>query len=74
MMGREQIKETFERETEPSSVRCRKTASLACLTLLHRMNDQEPSAIINGKVFTNLTPFRVKELVRACARGRMWKN
>lgn len=27
------------------------------------MNDQEPAAIINGMVFTRLTPFRVKEIV-----------
>jgi len=27
------------------------------------MNDQEPAALINNVVFTNLTPFRVKELV-----------
>ena len=28
------------------------------------MNDQEPAAIINGAVFTRLTPYRVKELIR----------
>ncbi len=33
------------------------------------MNDQGPAAIINDKVFTNLTPFRVKELVEDMRSG-----
>jgi [NiFe] hydrogenase diaphorase moiety large subunit len=33
------------------------------------MNDQEPAAIINGMVFTRLTPFRVKEIVRDIRDG-----
>jgi [NiFe] hydrogenase diaphorase moiety large subunit len=38
------------------------------------MNDQEPSAIINGVVFTRLTPSRVKHLVRAMKAGRAAKD
>ena len=34
------------------------------------MNDQEPSAIINGVVFTRLTPVRAKHLARAMKTGR----
>ena len=34
------------------------------------MNDQEPSAIINGVVFTRLTEARVKELVAGMRAGR----
>ncbi len=34
------------------------------------MSDQEPAAIINGAVFTNLTPFRVKEIVQDMRQGK----
>ncbi len=34
------------------------------------MNDQEPAAIINGTIFTRLTPVRAKHLVRAMKTGR----
>ena len=34
------------------------------------MNDQEPSAIIDGTVFTHLTPLTAKRLVRALKAGR----
>ncbi|MGM0739679.1 MAG: NADH-ubiquinone oxidoreductase-F iron-sulfur binding region domain-containing protein, partial [Bacteroidota bacterium] len=34
------------------------------------MSDQEPAAIINGKIFPNLTPFRVKELIRDIRAGK----
>jgi len=34
------------------------------------MNDQEPSAIINGTVFTRLTPQKARHLVRAMKTGR----
>jgi [NiFe] hydrogenase diaphorase moiety large subunit len=38
------------------------------------MNDQEPSAIINGVVFTRLTPLKVRHLVRAMKAGRAAKD
>jgi len=65
MMGRQQIVETFEHEvgcrfgdvTEDGLIGLFDTSCIG-------MNDQEPSAIINGQVFTNLTPFRVKEIVK----------
>ncbi len=34
------------------------------------MNDQEPAAIINGKMFTRLTPFRVNEIVKDLRSGK----
>ncbi len=33
------------------------------------MSDQEPAAIINNKMFTRLTPFRVKEIVKELREG-----
>jgi [NiFe] hydrogenase diaphorase moiety large subunit len=34
------------------------------------MNDQEPAALINGMPFTQLTPYRVKELITDLRNGR----
>jgi [NiFe] hydrogenase diaphorase moiety large subunit len=34
------------------------------------MSDQEPAALINGHVFTELTPFRVREIVRHLKAGK----
>jgi len=34
------------------------------------MNDQEPAALINGVPFTQLTPFRIKELIADLKRGK----
>jgi len=34
------------------------------------MNDQEPAAIINNHIFTKLTPFRAKEIVRDIKEGK----
>ena len=38
------------------------------------MNDQEPAALINGKVFTNLTPYRVRELIKLLREGKPLEN
>jgi [NiFe] hydrogenase diaphorase moiety large subunit len=70
MMGREKIAETFEREagcefgavTEDGLIGLHDTPCIG-------MNDQEPAAIINGTIFTNLTSFRVKELVKGMRGG-----
>jgi [NiFe] hydrogenase diaphorase moiety large subunit len=70
MMGRAKIAETFEREagcrfgeiTEDGLIGLFDTPCIG-------MNDQEPAAIINGTVFTNLTSFRVRELVRDMRAG-----
>jgi [NiFe] hydrogenase diaphorase moiety large subunit len=38
------------------------------------MNDQEPAAIINNHIFTRLTPFRAKEIVRDIKDGKSVKD
>ncbi len=65
MMGREEVAQTFEREVgckfgEVSADGMIGLFSTSCIG----MSDQEPAALINGKIFTRLTPFRVKEIVR----------
>jgi [NiFe] hydrogenase diaphorase moiety large subunit len=70
LMGREKIKETFERETGTKFGHVSDDGLFGLFdTSCIGMNDQEPSAIINGKVFTNLTPFRVMELVKDMRKG-----
>jgi [NiFe] hydrogenase diaphorase moiety large subunit len=70
LMGREKIMETFERETGTKFGHVSEDGLFGLFdTSCIGMNDQEPSAIINGKVFTNLTPFRVMELVKDMRKG-----
>jgi [NiFe] hydrogenase diaphorase moiety large subunit len=71
MMGRQRVKETFEKElgikfgsvTPDGLIGLYDTACIG-------MNDQEPAALINERVFTNLTPFRVKEILRDMKEGK----
>ena len=71
MMGRQKVKETFEHE---ANIKFGEVTSDGLIGLFDTacigMNDQEPAALINGKVFTNLTPFRVKEIVRDIKAGK----
>lgn len=71
MMGREEVARTFEREAgcrfgEVSADGLIGLFSTSCIG----MSDQEPAALINGRVFTQLTPFRVKEIVRDLKSGK----
>ncbi len=71
MMGRQDIKEAFEKEVgckfgEVSPDGLIGLFDTACIG----MNDQEPAALINDIVFTKLTPFRVKELIRDIRSGK----
>jgi [NiFe] hydrogenase diaphorase moiety large subunit len=71
MMGREEVARTFERETgckfgEVSADGLIGLYSTSCIG----MSDQEPAALINGKVFCRLTPFRVKEIIRDLKAGK----
>lgn len=71
MMGREEVARTFEREAgckfgEVSADGLIGLFSTSCIG----MSDQEPAALINGKVFTMLTPFRVKEIIRDLKGGK----
>jgi len=71
MKGRAEIAAAFEKEAK-----CRFGETTADgLIGLHAtscigMNDQEPSAIINGVVFTKLTKAKVKQIVAAMKAGR----
>ncbi len=71
MMGRDDVARTFEREAgckfgEVSADGLIGLFSTSCIG----MSDQEPAALINGKVFTMLTPFRVKEIIRDLKGGK----
>ncbi|MFO8130145.1 MAG: NAD(P)H-dependent oxidoreductase subunit E [Bacteroidales bacterium] len=71
MMGRVEVAAAFEKEagckfgsvTEDGRIGLFETADIG-------MNDQEPAALINGKVFTNLTPLVVRELVSGMRNGK----
>lgn len=71
MMGRKEVAETFEKElgikfgqvTPDGLVGLFNTSCIG-------MNDQEPAALINNFVFTRLTPFRVKEIIRDMKAGK----
>jgi [NiFe] hydrogenase diaphorase moiety large subunit len=70
MMGRDQVRKTFEEEAGIKfgnvSVDDIGLFDTSCIG----MSDQEPAAIINGLIFINLTPFRVKEIVRDMKAGK----
>lgn len=71
MMGRQRVLQAFEKElgikegevTPDGMVGLFETSCIG-------MNDQEPAALINDKVFTRLTPFRVKEIIRDIKLGK----
>ncbi|MBN1416294.1 MAG: NAD(P)H-dependent oxidoreductase subunit E [Bacteroidales bacterium] len=71
MMGRAEVAETFTRELgikfgEVTPDGLAGLFETSCIG----MNDQEPAAIINNHIFTRLTPFRVKEIVRDIKEGK----
>ena len=71
MYGRAEVAETFEKEvgisfnevTEDDLIGLWETADIG-------MNDQEPAAIINGTLFTELNPTKVKRIVRGMKSGQ----
>lgn len=71
MMGRAEVAAAFEREagckfgsvSDDGKIGLFETACIG-------MSDQEPAAIINGKVFTELTPYVVKDLVAEMRSGK----
>lgn len=71
MKGRARIAAAFENE---AGVKFGETTADGLIGLAKTscigMNDQEPSAIINGVVFTKLTKAKVKEIVAAMKAGR----
>lgn len=75
MCGRREVAKAFEKEAgckfdEVTSDGLIGLFSTSCIG----MNDQEPAAIINGTVFTRLTPFRVKEIIRDIREGIKVEN
>ncbi len=71
MKGRTEIARAFERE---SGCKFGQVTSDGLIGLYDTsdigMNDQEPAALINGMVFTNLTQDKVKEIVSFMKAGR----
>jgi len=71
MMGRKQVKKTFEEE---AGIKFGNVSSDGLIGLFETscigMSDQEPAAIINDKIFVNLTPFRAKEIIRDMKAGK----
>jgi len=71
MMGRNQISAAFEKEC---GIKFGEVTSDGLIGLFNTscigMSDQEPAALINRKVFTNLTPFRVREIVQEMRKGK----
>lgn len=71
MYGRAEVADTFEKEvgvsfnevTDDGLIGLWETADIG-------MNDQEPAAIINDTLFTELTPAKVKKIVRAMKEGK----
>jgi len=71
MMGRAQVAKSFEKEC---GIKFGEVTPDGMIGLFNTscigMNDQEPAALINGKVFTKLTPFRAKEIVKDIKAGK----
>ena len=71
MFGRDEVLKTLEEESgagwktvsEDGLIGLWDTADIG-------MNDQEPAAIINGTVFTKLTPAKVKKIVQGIKEGK----
>jgi [NiFe] hydrogenase diaphorase moiety large subunit len=71
MMGRESVKKAFEEEAGCKFGNISADGLVGLFnTSCIGMNDQEPAAIINDVVFTKLTPFRVKEIMRDIKAGK----
>lgn len=71
MMLRDEVRKTFE---EQSGITFGNVSADGMIGLFETscigMSDQEPAAIINETIFTNLTPFRVKEILNDMRDGK----
>ncbi len=69
--GEDEITKAFEKET---GCRMGQVSKDGLIGLFHTscigMNDQEPAAIINDRIFTKLTPDKVKEIIAGMRAGR----
>jgi [NiFe] hydrogenase diaphorase moiety large subunit len=71
MMGRAEVAKAFEKETGIKFGQVTPDGLIGLTeTSCIGMNDQEPAAIINNRIFTKLTPFRVKEIIRDIKEGK----
>lgn len=71
MMGRAEIAKTFEEEVGNRFDTCKQDGKIGLYsTACIGMSDQEPSAIINGKVFTQLSADKVKAIVADMKAGK----
>ena len=71
MMGCQEVMHTFEREAGCKFGEVSPDGLIGLFfTSCIGMSDQEPAALINGKLFTRLTMFRVKEIVRDLKAGK----
>jgi [NiFe] hydrogenase diaphorase moiety large subunit len=71
MMGRAEVASAFEQETGIKFDEVTPDGTIGLFeTSCIGMNDQEPAAIINNRVFTKLTSFRAKEIIRDIKEGK----
>lgn len=71
MMGRQEVAMALEKETGIKFGEVTKDGLIGLYeTSCIGMNDQEPAAIINNQIFTKLTPFRAKEIIRDIKEGK----
>jgi len=71
LRGRKEVKEAFEKECDTTFGSVSEDGMFGLYdTSCIGMNDQGPAAIINDKIFTNLTPYRVKKLVADLKAGK----
>jgi len=71
LLDRDTIAKTFEEE---AGIKFGNVSADGIIGLFNTscigMSDQEPAAIINGYIFNNLTPFRVREIVQDMKEGK----
>lgn len=71
MMGRQDVARVFEEETGCKFGEVTEDGLIGLFdTSCIGMNDQEPAAIINGMVFTRLTKFRAREIIKDIKTGK----
>lgn len=71
MFGYESVKRTFEEETGIKFGQVTEDGLIGLFnTACMGMSDQEPAALINNRVFTRLTPYRVREIIQHMREGR----
>ncbi len=71
MMGQSKIARAFENEVGCKFGEVSKDGKIGLFnTSCIGMNDQEPAAIINGVIFTSLTPEKVKKIVAGMKGGK----